>query len=83
MTDKQGSKGPPFWGRSPVLMDFLRGLRFRDRRDCSTKRDLCPERPAKELPRTHCIMFPTLEYASTCRFCETYVSEYVLVVSET
>jgi hypothetical protein len=26
-------------------------------------------------------MFPTIEYASTCRFCETYVSEYVLVVS--
>jgi hypothetical protein len=72
-----------FWGRSPVLRDFLGGLRFMDRRDRSTERDLCPGPPAKELHRKHCIMFPTMRYASTCRFCETYVSEFVLVVSET
>jgi hypothetical protein len=23
-------------------------------------------------------MFPTMDYAAICRFCETYVSEYVL-----
>jgi hypothetical protein len=69
-----------------VLRDFLGGLRFRDRRDRSTEHDLCPGPPAKELPSKHCIMLPTMEYASTCCFCETYVSEYVLlatIVSET
>jgi hypothetical protein len=55
MAQQQGSKGPPFWGRSPVLKDFLGGLRFRDRTDSSTELDLCPGPPAKELPRKHAL----------------------------
>jgi hypothetical protein len=64
-------------------MDFFGGLRFRDRWDRSTERDLCLGLPAKELPRKNCIMFPTMVYASHVVFCETYVSEYVFVVFET
>jgi hypothetical protein len=55
MNPQQGSKGQPFWGQSQVLRDFLGGLRFRDRRDRSTERDLCPGPPAKELPRKHAL----------------------------
>jgi hypothetical protein len=36
----------------------------------------------KKFPRKKCIVFPAMEHPSTC-YCETPVSEDVLVVSET